>query len=71
MKSNTSIRKQIETSIRCNVGHSGNHRLTYSVGYYECSGCGHFHAPESCEAELSAKPSDLDGAGGVIRRAKA
>lgn len=65
--SRAALVKSGEARVRCNVGHSGNHSLTYDVGYFQCAGCGHFHAPEAVEAALAGPVEDWTGAGGVVR----
>ena len=66
-KRKAALVKSGETRVRCNVGHSGNHSLTYDVGYFQCAGCGRFHAPEAVETALAGPVEDWTGSGGVVR----
>lgn len=54
-------------NIRCNVNHSGNHRLTFSVGYFQCAGCASFHTIEAVGAAMRGPVEQMDGSGGVCR----
>lgn len=58
---------RIENDVRCNVNHSGNHKLTFDVGYWQCSGCGNHHTTEAALDSLAGPASDLTGSGGVVR----
>lgn len=58
----------VEKKVRCNINHSGNTRLTFDAGYFQCSGCGHFHTPEGAIETLMGDVSDWAGSGGLIRR---
>ena len=53
--------------MRCNINHSGNSRLTFDAGYFQCSGCGHWHTPEAVQGALDGPVKDTHGGGGVIR----
>jgi len=55
-----------ESRVRCNIGHSGNHRLTYDAGYFQCNGCGHFHCPADVASTLAGSVEDWTGTGGLI-----
>lgn len=57
--------KAAAKNVVCNVNHSGNRRLTFSLGFFECGGCGQFHTQE---AVLSA-PLGITNSGGVARLA--
>jgi hypothetical protein len=66
-KVKTALKKSGPAQVRCNIGHSGNTSLFFDVGYFQCQGCGHFHAPESVAAALEGPVKDWTGAGGVVR----
>lgn len=54
-------------SVRCNHGHSGNTRLTFDVGYFQCDGCGYFHTVESVLSAARGPVESQDGSGGTVR----
>jgi hypothetical protein len=59
--------KSVEKKVRCNKNHSGNRRLTFSVGYFECNGCGGFTPAHMALATLAGAVQAFDGAGSIIR----
>ena len=64
---NPMLVKNGNSKVKCNKGHSGNTSLFFDVGYFQCQGCGHFHAPESVETALAGPIKEYTGNGGVVR----